>query len=184
LKKSFGEAMGEYLFQVCRGLDPGIYTGVAKSHSISTERTFSDDIADINILDTYILEMSHEILFRSLKEKQMARVVAIKIRYSDFSTVSAQCTPSEPIYSAEQVYEYALSLFNKKWKKLPIRLIGVGLYQTYSGESPYQEDLFDEDNKKRRTLEKVALELKTSGQHLTKATLLNKSIKNINNTDD
>ena len=113
-------------------------------------------------------------LFRSIKEKQMARTIGVKIRYSDFKTVTAQMTPSEPIYCAEQVYKYSKMLFNKRWKKLPIRLLGVGLYQTYEGETPYQEDLFAEDNKKRRALEKVAVELQKSGKHLTKATLLTK----------
>lgn len=172
LKKAFSESMGEYLYKVSRGEDPGIYSGEAKSHSISTERTFTSDIADLNIIETYLLEMSHEILFRSIKEKQMARTIGIKIRYSDFTTVSAQITPSEAVYCAEQVFEWAKTLFDKKWKKIPIRLLGVGLYQTYSGEVPIQDDLFNEDNKKRRTLEKVALELQKKGSHLTKATLL------------
>ncbi len=174
LQKSFGESMGEYLHQVCRGEDPGIYSGEPKSHSISTERTFHEDVASIDIIENYLLDMSHEVMFRSIKEKQMARTIGVKIRYSDFKTVTAQMTPSEPIYCAEQVYKYSKMLFNKRWKKLPIRLLGVGLYQTYEGETPYQEDLFAEDNKKRRALEKVAVELQKSGKHLTKATLLTK----------
>ena len=181
LQKAFGQSMGEYLYKVCRGEDPGIYCGKPKSHSISTERTFQNDVADINVLETYLLDMSHEVLYRSIEEKQMARTIAIKIRYSDFSTISAQITPSEPIYCAEQVYEYSKALFAKKWKKLPIRLLGVGLYQTYKGESPYQEELFNEENKKRRALEKVALELQKKGQHLTKATLLKSGKSDKNN---
>ncbi len=184
LKKTFNDAMGEYLYKVSRGEDPGIYTAKAKSHSISTERTFPCDIADINILDTYILDMSHEVLFRSIEEKQMARTIGIKIRYSDFTTINAQITPSEPIYCAEQVYEYSKNLFISKWKNLPIRLLGVGLYQTYKGDSPFQEELFAEDNKKKRELEKIALELKKNGQILTKATLLNKSYRNKNQEID
>jgi DNA polymerase-4 len=184
LKKAFSESMGEYLYKVSRGEDPGIYSGEAKSHSISTERTFTSDIADLNIIETYLLEMSHEILFRSIKEKQMARTIGIKIRYSDFTTVSAQITPSEAIYCAEQVFEWAKTLFDKKWNKIPIRLLGVGLYQTYSGEVPLQEDLFNEDNKKRRTLEKVALELQKKGSHITKATLLKNEIPSSINKKD
>lgn len=180
LQKIFGQSMGEYLYQVCRGQDPGIYSGKPKTHSISTERTFSTDICNLDAINTYLLDMSHEVLYRSIEENQMARTIAIKIRYSDFSTISAQITPSEPIYNASQVYNYSKQLFNKKWTKLPIRLLGVGLYQTYKGDTPYQEDLFDEENKKKRALEKVALELKKSGKVITKATLLKKD--NINNT--
>jgi len=183
LQKSFGLSMGEYLYKVARGEDPGIYTQKTKSHSISTERTFLEDISNIDIIDTYILDMSHEVLYRSIEEKQMAKTVAIKIRYSDFTTISAQITPSEPIYCAEQIYEYSKQLFIKKWKNLPIRLLGVGLYQTYAGDQAYQGDLFSQENEKKRSLEKVALDLKKSGQILTKATLINKKTKDLKNKD-
>ncbi|MGD1821709.1 MAG: DNA polymerase IV [Pleomorphochaeta sp.] len=172
LQKAFGSSMGEYLYKVARGEDPGIYSKKTKSHSISTERTFQIDLSNIDILSAYLLDMSHEILYRSIEEKQMAKTIGIKIRYSDFTTISAQITPSEPIYCAEQVFDYAMKLFDRKWKKTPIRLLGVGLYQTYKGEFAIQEDLFSQDNKKKRALEKVALELKKNGQILTKATLI------------
>ena len=50
LQKSFGLSMGEYLYKVARGEDPGIYTQKTKSHSISTERTFLEDISNIDII--------------------------------------------------------------------------------------------------------------------------------------
>lgn len=178
LQKTFGSSMGEYLYKVSRGIDPGIYSKEIKSHSISTERTFENDISNTQVINTFILDMSHDVLYRSIEEKQMARTIGIKIRYSDFTTVNAQITPSEPIYCAEQVYDYSKNLFDKKWRKTPIRLLGVGLYQTYSGDIAYQEDLFSQDNKKKRELEKIAIELKKSGQLLTKATLLNKKNNN------
>ncbi len=179
LKSMFGESMGFYLYNISRGIDVGIYDGEVKSHSISTERTFLEDISSVDLLYTNILDMSYEILYRSLDENKMARTIGIKIRYSDFSTFSAQMTPDLPIYNAEQIYEYAKALFNKKWDKRPIRLLGVGLYQTYNKDSMIQADLFDEENKKKRELEKISLSLKEEGLNLTKATLLKKkTLKN------
>ena len=40
LEQLFGRSGGGYLYKVCRGQDPGIYSGENKSHSISAERTF------------------------------------------------------------------------------------------------------------------------------------------------
>jgi Nucleotidyltransferase/DNA polymerase involved in DNA repair len=40
----FGPSSGEYIYQIVRGIDPGIYQGEAKSHSISSERTFYPDL--------------------------------------------------------------------------------------------------------------------------------------------
>jgi len=82
-------------------------------------------------------------------------------------------TPDMPIYNAEQIYDYAIILFKKRWKNAPVRLLGVGLYQTYNKDNMIQPDLFDEDNKKKREVEKIALSLKASGLKITKATLLN-----------
>jgi DNA polymerase-4 len=169
----FGNSMGSYLYNVVRGIDGGIYEGAVKSHSISTERTFEENLASIDALSTNLLDMCYEIFYRSLGEKKMAKTIGIKIRYDDFTTVSAQMTPNLPIYNAEQIYDYALQLFKKKWKNLPVRLLGVGLYKTYDKDSMIQADLFDDENIKKRDVEKIALSLKASGVNITKATLLN-----------
>jgi DNA polymerase-4 len=169
----FGNSMGTYLYNVVRGIDIGIYEGAVKSHSISTERTFEENLASIDALSTNLLDMCYEIFYRSLNEKKMAKTIGIKIRYDDFTTVSAQMTPNLPIYNAEQIYDYALTLFKKKWTNLPVRLLGVGLYKTFDKDGMIQADLFDEANKKKRDVEKIALSLKASGVNITKATLLN-----------
>ncbi|MBK5200955.1 MAG: DNA polymerase IV [Spirochaetaceae bacterium] len=174
LTSMFGESMGYYLYNICRGIDVGIFEGETKSHSISTERTFIEDIGSIDVLYTNLLDMCYEILYRSLSENKMARTIGIKIRYSDFSTFSSQMTPDIPIYNAEQIYEYAKTLLNKKWTKSPVRLLGVGLYQTYNKDTMVQTYLFDEENKKKRDLEKISLALKNKGLNITKATLLKK----------
>lgn len=171
LRRLFGQAQGEYLYKVCRGIDPGIYSGEAKSHSISSEQTFPVDIGDEDILSQCLLQMSHEILARSLEEQVMARTVGVKIRFSDFTTISVQKTPTFPLYSAEQVYELAKELLLSKWKPgIPIRLLGVGLYQTYKGDAPMQEELFDDISKKQREIEKVVLKLNSKGREVLKAT--------------
>lgn len=169
----FGNSMGDYLYNIVRGIDVGIYNGIVKSHSISTERTFEENLGSIEALSSNLLDMCYEIFYRSLNENKMAKTIGIKIRYDDFTTISAQMTPNLPIYNAEQIYEYALNLFKKRWNNLPIRLLGVGLYQTYDKDSMIQADLFDEDNKKKREVEKIALSLNASGINITKATLLN-----------
>jgi len=183
LQGLFGKAMGSYLYSICRGIDPGIYTKEAKSHSISTERTFREDIFQREEIHQALLEMSLEVMYRALKEKQMAKTVGLKLRYGDFTTFSCQITPDYPIYNATQVYTLIKELMHKKWNHTPIRLIGVGLYQTYTGTSPMQQELFDEDDQKKREIEKIAFSLKRKGVNLTKASLLHKEQKNNRHND-
>ncbi|PKL10270.1 MAG: DNA polymerase IV [Spirochaetae bacterium HGW-Spirochaetae-8] len=174
LQRLFGEAAGSYLHKVSHGIDPGIHTGVTKSRSISTEMTFPVDITDVDILEQNLLGMSHEVMFRAIEEQVTAPTVAIKLRFSDFSTISVQTTPTKPIYSAEQVYSLAKDLLHSRWRPLqPVRLLGVGLYNVSSASTaPEQQELFDNPFKRKRDLEKTILTLRTKGRAMQKASLL------------
>ena len=115
LERLFGSSAGNYLYLTSRGIDPGIYQGAAKSHSISTERTFYPDVYGYEALDTYLLEMAQDVMFRAFREKKIPRSVSLKLRYNDFTTLSVQTTPSKPIYSSSDVYEIARSLLRSKY---------------------------------------------------------------------
>ncbi|MGE4453762.1 MAG: DNA polymerase IV [Sphaerochaeta sp.] len=176
LQSLFGKSMGHYLYLACRGMDPGIFSGEAKSHSISTETTFDQDVSSISVIEQTLLAMSHEVMFRALEEKQIGRTVGIKLRFPDFTTFTVQATPQGTIYSAEQIYQLAKQLLQQKWRDgTPIRLLGVGLYQLYEGTRPLQEELFEDPYEKKRKIEEVVLALQKQGKHVFKA-------KNLENT--
>ena len=169
LKHFFGESNGHYLYLVARGIDPGIYQGEAKSRSISAERTFYPDVFGYNALDSYLLEMSQEVMFRALDEKKVPRSVSIKLRYGDFTTISIQTTPVKPIYSSIDVYNISRELLRSKYNGSGVRLIGVALQSIYDGSDVEQQDFFSEKEEKERTLEKTIIELKKKGSKLVKA---------------
>jgi DNA polymerase-4 len=173
LQQMFGSSAGSYLYKVCRGIDPGIHTGITKSRSISTEMTFSVDVTALSTLNQNLLAMSHEIMFRSLEENLYSSTVAIKIRYSDFSTFTVQSTTDSFIKSAEQIYAIAKELLLQKWDKgRAVRLLGVGLYNLKENQEAIQQVLFDDPFTKKRDLEKVVLDLRSKGKSLQKASLL------------
>lgn len=173
LKSLFGDASGTYLYHVCRGIDPGVHTGVTKSRSISTEMTFPVDISRAPILEQNLLAMSHEIMFRALEEQVTASTVAIKLRFSDFTTITAQSTAESPLYSAEQIYASAKDLLHRKWREgQPVRLIGVGLHNVQDANTIVQQELFEDPYKRKQDLERAVLSLRTKGRTLQKASLL------------
>ncbi len=172
LAGKFGSSMGKFLYQACRGIDPGIFQTESKSHSISTETTFLYDVSNGEILKQYLLSMSHELMFRALEERQIARTVLLKLRWPDFTLHEAQVTPDGNILNAEQVYGYALKLLASRWNGCPIRLLGLGLGGLYQGESPLQQELFGEKDEKHRTLEKAILQMQKKGQKVVKASTL------------
>lgn len=169
LKHFFGESNGHYLYLVARGIDPGIYQGEAKSRSISAERTFYPDVFGYDALDSYLLEMSQEVMFRALDEKKVPRSVSIKLRYGDFTTISIQTTPVKPIYSSIDVYNISRELLRSKYNGSGVRLIGVALQSLYDGSDVEQQDFFSEKEEKERKLEKTIIELKKKGSKLVKA---------------
>lgn len=168
----FGSAQGTYLYKASRGIDPGIWSGESKSHSISAERTFFPDLIEKDAIDNYLMELSQEVAFRSLDEHFVARTVGVKIRYPDFTTTSIQTTPQDGIYNSSDVFEYASRLFWQRYKGGGIRLLGVGLYQMYSGDNIEQEELFKEQARKKRELERVILDINKKGTKLTRASSL------------
>lgn len=172
LGRMLGESTGRYLYSVSRGIDPGIYQGEAKSHSISTEKTFYDDVYGTELLDEHLLSMSQELMFKALDEKCNPRTVGIKIRYGDFSTTTIQETPAQPIYSSWDVYTIAKELLRRKYDGGGVRLLGLFLSQLYLGEEVEQRELFDDDKERRRSLDKTILELAKEGNVVKKATSL------------
>ena len=166
LERMFGSSLADYLYKASRGIDPGIYQGEAKSHSISTENTYFPDVYGIETLSTLLLEMAQELSLRALKEKVIPRTIGIKIRYGDFSTYNAQTTPEEAIYSSSDIYKHAEALLKKVYNNQGVRLLGLTLAQVYEGEDVEQKELFREKSEKERLIEKAILDINAKNKDI------------------
>ncbi|MDC7245409.1 MAG: DNA polymerase IV [Sphaerochaetaceae bacterium] len=172
LQRLFGETSGDFLYNVCRGSDPGMYAEESKSRSISNETTFESDTFDIAVIRSYLLSLSHQVAYRMIEQKVHSFTVAVKLRLDDFSLVSGQLTTESPFLSAEEIYHAAKSLVDTKWdRKRAVRLVGVGLNNVQDGEYSPQQTLFEDPlYSKKRAVEKVVSSLITEGKPLQKAT--------------
>ncbi len=173
-----GNAAGNYLYNAVRGKDAGIHPEEAKSHSLSSETTFQEDKRDLPGIKRTILDLAHQVMFRLLQEKQRSKTVILKIRYTDFTTVSIQKSLSHRVSSAEEIYSIAQELLNKKWEKgRALRLIGIGLANLTRTGTEDQQELFNDMYDKKRKVEETitGLKNKISGVILTKASLLRKT---------
>ena len=165
----FGASSGEYLYSIVRGIDPGIYQGEVKSHSISEEKTFWPDVYGMDALSQELLFMSQNVMFRALDEKSVGRTVTVKLRYGDFSTFTISETPKSGIYSSDDIYRIACHLLEKKYNNTGVRLLGVSLGGVYEGENPEQGEFFIEKKQKLRDLEKTILNLSKDGKVVKRA---------------
>lgn len=160
LKLIFGKSMATFLYNTVRGIEAETFSTRPKSHSISSETTFAYDITDSYTAQTELLELAQGVMFRLLKEGGFSKTAFIKIRYDDFSTVSAQQTVDTNIKTLDSFFEILKNLFEKKYiSGRGIRLLGVGFENIEETELTEQLTLFEDINKKKNKVEKAILEL-------------------------
>ncbi len=121
---SFGPTLKRYAF----GEDDRVLETDSEAKSISSEETFDHDTADKRVLRDCLRTQSIEIS-RELKEKKIgASTVQVKLRYSDFTTLTRQITVEEPLVEAEEIYRLGCFLLaREKLVNRPVRLLGLGV---------------------------------------------------------
>ncbi len=99
-----------------------------KSKASAERKPFLQDTDDRKILGNCLKEQASDIVKR-LKHRQLAaHTVQVKVRYSDFSTLTRQISVEEPIAEAGENYRLACFLLAKeKLVHQPLRLLGLGV---------------------------------------------------------
>lgn len=125
-----------------RGLDAGAWfegevgdNDAAKS--ISHETTFREDTSDERLIDATLAKLT-QLVARRLREHQVyAYTVQLKLRYSDFSTITRAHTLDEATQIDTVILENVRALFRKNWQRgRAVRLLGVhaGTLQIREGQ--------------------------------------------------
>ena len=94
--------------------------------SISHEHTYSADTRDQMALEATLLRLS-EMVARRLREHALqAHTVQLKLRYSDFTTITRAHTPQHPTQLDTEIFAEIRALFRDNWKPgSTVRLLGV-----------------------------------------------------------
>jgi len=126
LSTRFG-TMGDRLWHLARGQDRRRVSRNAPMKSLSSETTFFDDTADLDLLDGHIWRLAEKVSDR-LKAKRIAgRVVVLKLKRSDFTAISRRRSLDDATQMADRIYRTARELFDQVKHDKPYRLIGVGV---------------------------------------------------------
>lgn len=118
---------GSYIYGVIRGEDKREINPRRKRKSLGRERTFRENTNDINILNQYLKEISEKIEDDLEKKDLQGKTINLKIKNSDFKTITRAITLQEPIYKKEDIFNSASELLNEVYKNEYIRLIGISL---------------------------------------------------------
>ncbi len=144
----------EHLHQLSLGNDAREVETESNAKSIGSENTFDVDTADEKTLRKTLLEQADEIASELRSENTAARTITLKLRYSDFTTITRRITLDSPTQDDVTIYDRALALFHaEKTGDKKIRLIGIST----SGFAPpaSQLDLFDTSSEKKQRLAKA-----------------------------
>jgi DNA polymerase-4 len=96
--------------------------------SISGEETFLQDTDDRKILRACLKEQAADISSRLKHRKLGANTIQVKVRYSDFTTLTRQISVEEPITEAADIYRLGCFLLAKeRLVSRPLRLLGLGV---------------------------------------------------------
>ncbi len=157
------EELGDWALSLAgkaRGCDAGAwFEGEIGDHdeakSISHEHTFGEDTADVEKLETMLARLSEMVCRRVREANAHARCVQLKLRYSDFSTITRARTLDHPTQLDSEVFHVIRELFRKNWKKgSTVRLLGV--HASDFSEPEPQMNLLDQQQNDTRMKQALA----------------------------
>jgi DNA polymerase-4 len=128
LEKQLGK-WGESLWRKANGIGSAYIETAWEQKSISHENTFDKDYTDIQFLHSELVRLTEKTAYSLREEEKLTGCVTVKIRYSDFETVSRQETVDYTSLD-DMLIAKAKDLFNKSYQKgRPVRLLGVRFSQ-------------------------------------------------------
>ena len=121
---SFAERLKQRAF----GLDDRPLDLSEDRKSISSENTFAQDTDHRPTLRAALREMSDDIALTLERHGLGALTVQVKVRYTDFTTLTRQIRLEEPVVTASEIYRLSCYLLARhRLVTSPLRLLGIGV---------------------------------------------------------
>jgi DNA polymerase-4 len=125
LRERFGRN-GVAMARMARGADDRPVVTEHEIKSVSQETTFSRDLVSPDALRQQLWKLSQGVGRRLERKSLAATTVAVKLRYSDFTTLTRQMRLAVPTDDEREIYRAALVLLRRAWQRgRPVRLLGV-----------------------------------------------------------
>jgi DNA polymerase-4 len=125
-QRAVGRTAGAHLHDLSWGRDPRPVEPGRDEKSIGAEVTFPVDVADPAVVQTKALELADRCAGRLRAQGLVARTVTVKLRTSDFRTLTRSRTLMTPTDVSRELYLAARELLaGVDLGGLPVRLIGV-----------------------------------------------------------
>jgi DNA polymerase-4 len=120
----FGKS-GAYYYHICRGIDNRPVKPNRIRKSVGAERTFNEDIAELDHQILEIAKIAEEVSRRIKKTGLKGRTISIKLRYSDFTTHTRSRTLEHLTDQESEILSVSRELLQEHPREQPLRLLGI-----------------------------------------------------------
>jgi DNA polymerase-4 len=174
LVRRFGRH-GASLAARARGIDPSPVSDGMEAKSVSHEHTFDVDTNDPDTIERSLLALSDGVAGRLREGGVRATTIAVKIRDSEFVTITRQRTLPEPTDMTDTIWRTAVALARPEVRGVRVRLLGVAASGLTQRE---QLGLFEAlEERRRRAVEATdAIRRRFGSRAITRARLLGSGI--------
>jgi len=159
------------------GIDPSPVHSEREVKSVSNEVTFTKDTTDSEVLRQTLRALADKVGYRLRQAGLAGSVVQIKLRYSNFETLTRQTALPQPTNLDDEIYAAAEKLFEANIiPTRAVRLIGIGISRL---NPPYRQlSLWDDNQDEKEKLASAIDQLKEKyGQDVIKRASMMKNPK-------
>jgi DNA polymerase-4 len=132
---------GHRLHQLSLGIDPRRISADHETKSVSAETTLEADLASLSELEPLLWRMCEKTAMRLKKKGFSGRTATLKLKTSDFRSITRSRQLSEPTQIAQRFFAPLRELLAEACDGTRYRLIGAGLSDLASPEDADRGDL-------------------------------------------
>jgi DNA polymerase-4 len=130
-------SQADWLRQLADGHDDRPVVADSEPKSSGSENTFSQDLTDMLEIQSAIDEMARDGAAWLERNGLLCRTVTIKVRYSDFTTITRSHSATPPTRNADEIARRALALLERtEAGRRPVRLLGASVHNLVDPSAP------------------------------------------------
>ena len=146
IQRHLGRA-GSHFQSLANAQDPRRVARKRVARSMGSDRTLRDDISKRADIEHHLRRSADRIGRRLRNKKYLCRGVRVKLKTTDFNSLSKQARLAEPTDSSQILFETGCSLLEQFQHQYQYRLVGLAAYDLIQADEISQLDLFSEKGK-------------------------------------
>jgi DNA polymerase IV len=120
-----GVAAGRHLWELAQGVDDRPVEPDRQPKSIGNEETFAHDLSTVDEVRAQVVRLADSVAARLRRAGIGARTVSLKLKRSDFTTVTRSVTSPEPLDTAPGIMEALDQVLTAVDMTQGVRLVGI-----------------------------------------------------------